>query len=100
MKYILYVFLGACSYGVLSTIVKISYAHGYSLGEVVGTQMLWGTLITWMIAMIVRKRALTQKPAKVHEKGVTLRIQASPREKLQLLVVGAFTVVTGLLYYG
>jgi drug/metabolite transporter (DMT)-like permease len=93
MKYILYVFLGACSYGVLSTIVKIAYGYGYSLGEVVGIQMLWGTLITWMISLLIKKKSSVpkQKIPPIH---------ASLKDKLLLLLVGTFIVTTGLLYYG
>jgi drug/metabolite transporter (DMT)-like permease len=97
MKYILYVFLGACSYGVLSSIVKIAYSHGYTLGEVVGTQMLWGTLITWAIYALMQKRASTKKTDVV---ASSAHVKASTKEKLLLFGVGSFTVSTGLLYYG
>lgn len=93
MKYVIYVFLGACSYGVLSSIVKLAYTHDYSLGEVVGTQMLWGTLITWLISTIM-KRKHTRKAAAIKIQKATLK------EKLLLLAVGTFMVMTGLLYYG
>jgi drug/metabolite transporter (DMT)-like permease len=41
------VFLGACSFGVLSTFVKLAYGEGYALGEVSGVQVLFGMLILW-----------------------------------------------------
>lgn len=93
MKYVIYVFLGACSYGVLSSIVKLAYTHGYNLGEVVGTQMLWGTLITWAISLMLQKRN------KAKQQSAPI-LKASPKEKLLLLAVGTFMVMTGLLYYG
>jgi drug/metabolite transporter (DMT)-like permease len=97
MRYVIYVFLGACSYGVLSSIVKIAYTHGYSLGEVVGTQMLWGTLITWAITAITqRKAALKQQITSIQTKANSPKI----KEKLQLLAIGTFMVMTGILYYG
>jgi hypothetical protein len=34
----LLVFIGAASFGLLSTIVKLAYAEGYTLGEITGTQ--------------------------------------------------------------
>jgi hypothetical protein len=36
MKHMVAVFLGAASYGILSTFVVLAYGHGYTLGEVVG----------------------------------------------------------------
>lgn len=45
MRYILLVFLGACSYGILSTIVKLAYGQGYS-AEVVGGQIFFGFVLT------------------------------------------------------
>lgn len=39
MKYALLVFLGGCSYGILSTIVKIAYAAGLTPAEVCGGQV-------------------------------------------------------------
>jgi drug/metabolite transporter (DMT)-like permease len=100
MKYVIYVFLGACSYGVLSSIVKIAYTHGYSLGEVVGTQMLWGTLITWTISVIMQKRTAAKLQKEVVNTEVFFPKRASLKEKLLLLAVGTFIVMTGLLYYG
>jgi drug/metabolite transporter (DMT)-like permease len=97
MKYIIYVFLGACSYGVLSSIVKIAYSHGYTLGEVVGTQMLWGALITWAIYALIRRRASTGTAG---EGTGSARVKASFKENMLLFGVGSFTVLTGLLYYG
>lgn len=54
MRYIVSVFLGACTYGVLSTIVKKSYDHGFHLGEVVGSQLLTGALLSWALYGVLR----------------------------------------------
>ena len=43
------VFVGAASFGVLSTFVKKAYAAGFSLGEVTGVQALLGMLVLWII---------------------------------------------------
>ncbi|QGQ96740.1 DMT family transporter [Paenibacillus psychroresistens] len=99
-KYMIYVFLGACSYGVLSSIVKVAYSHGYSLGEVVGTQMLWGTLITWTISIIVQRRSSIKRQQEAVSSQDNLVKKATINEKLLLLLVGTFMVMTGLLYYG
>lgn len=100
MKYAIYVFIGACSYGVLSSIVKLAYTHGYSLGEVVGTQMLWGTLITWVILILLQRRNAAKQRTELAKKELGTPLKATLKEKLLLLAVGTFTVITGLLYYG
>lgn len=41
------VFLGASSFGILSTFVKKAYQSGYTLGEVTGVQVLFGMLLLW-----------------------------------------------------
>lgn len=51
MKYALLVFLGGCSYGILSTIVKIAYAAGLTPAEVCGGQVFFGMLLLWMAAL-------------------------------------------------
>ena len=43
------VFLGACSFGVLSSIVKTAYKAGYTLGQVTGVQNLFGMLMLWIL---------------------------------------------------
>jgi len=49
----LLVLLGACSFGVLSSIVKTAYQDGYKLGEVTGIQCFLGMLMLWSIHFIV-----------------------------------------------
>lgn len=48
-KNILLVFLGACSFGILSTFVKIAYSEGYTVGEVTGVQVFFGMSLLWII---------------------------------------------------
>ena len=55
-KYALLVFLGGCSYGVVSTFVKLAYSHGYSVSDVTGTQYFFGALMLSIVTMFVRKR--------------------------------------------
>jgi hypothetical protein len=38
LKYSLLVLIGACSYGILSTIMKFAYAEGFHINEVIGSQ--------------------------------------------------------------
>ncbi|WP_316798581.1 DMT family transporter [Pedobacter frigidisoli] len=49
LKGILLVFVGACSFGILSTFVKLAYHDGYTLGDVTGAQAFFGALILWVL---------------------------------------------------
>lgn len=49
LKGILLVFFGACSFGILSTFVKLAYHEGYTLGEVTGVQAFFGAVILWIL---------------------------------------------------
>lgn len=81
MRYILLVFIGACSYGILSTIVKLAYGQGYSPSEVIGGQMFFGFVLTWLPALFF------------------LRTKPQWRQLLLLAAVGLTVGSTGILYY-
>ncbi len=55
MKYIIYILLGASSYGILSTLAKASYNAGFTPADATGSQMILGLLIMWILAFIFRK---------------------------------------------
>lgn len=46
-KYILMVFAGACSFGILSTFVKCAYREGYTAAEIAASQAFTGMLVLW-----------------------------------------------------
>ncbi|MEK3881267.1 EamA family transporter [Paenibacillus sp. PL2-23] len=101
MKHILSVFLGAASYGVLSTFVVLAYGEGYKLGEVVGSQLLVGFLLSWLFAAYMERRAKRRESA-----SHTTAANAAPSpvhlgwgQRLLLMAAGVPTAVTGLLYY-
>jgi len=97
MKYRLAVLAGAMSYGVLSTIVSKAYGQGFSLGEVVGSQLFAGFLLAWAFVLVMRR-----KPKRTSGRTGTA-IEGSPtltwKQRLLLMAAGAPTAVTGLLYY-
>ena len=79
----LLVFLGACSFGVLSSIVKTAYKSGYTLGQVTGVQCFFGMLILWGIHFIVKatnKNKVTNK-------------------HWHMCAVGIFPGLVGICYY-
>lgn len=84
----LLVFLGACSFGVLSSIVKTAYKSGYTLGQVTGVQCFLGMLILWGIHLIVK----TLKQPKIENKK-TLTL------KWKVCAVGIFPGLVGICYY-
>lgn len=87
LKGILLVLLGACSFGILSTFVKLAYAEGYSLGDVTGAQALFGVIILWSIYFTQRKkyRKVQKTAMKTHW--------------LKLLSAGIFTGLVSISYY-
>ncbi|MCK5823966.1 MAG: EamA family transporter [Ichthyobacteriaceae bacterium] len=56
MKYSFLVFLGAASYGILSTIAKFSYEAGFSAFDATGSQMIFGTIILWAMVLLTSKK--------------------------------------------
>src|SRR5690554_5004725 len=48
-RYVWLVLIGACSFGVLSTFVKLSFEEGYNLGEVTGVQVFFGMIMLWIL---------------------------------------------------
>lgn len=100
MKYLISVFTGAVSYGVLSTIVVLAYRGGFQLGEIVGAQLLTGFVLSWLLVFYTKNREL--KKTFQRERGPaasTVYTSLTWKQRILLMLAGAPTVVTGLLYY-
>jgi len=83
------VFIGAASFGILSTFVKKAYEQGYNLGEVTGIQALLGASILWLLWLIwlaFGKKTKTSPPK-----------PKSPAWKI--LLSGVSTGAVSILYY-
>ncbi|MGN0020460.1 MAG: EamA family transporter [Sphingobacterium hotanense] len=80
------VFLGAASFGILSTFVKKAYEQGYSLGEVTGIQAFLGALILWILWIGV---ARTKSQKKYLAKS----------SKWKIILAGVSTGTVSILYY-
>ncbi len=78
---LLTVAFGACSYGVLATIVKLSYQNGFSLQEVTFAQYSVGWLLLFIIFLCRKKQII------------------SIRQVVRLIGFGCSLGLTGLLYY-
>lgn len=85
----LLVFLGACSFGILSSIVKTAYKAGYSLGEVTGVQCFFGMLILWGLYFIFRKP----------NKRDVISPSNKFNEKWRVCLIGIFPGLVGIFYY-
>lgn len=81
------VFVGAASFGVLSTFVKKAYAAGFSLGEVTGVQALLGMLILWIIFLFMKtgKMDFTKYPRQT--------------SLWKIILAGISTGVVSIIYY-
>lgn len=86
LKGILLVLLGACSFGILSTFVKLAYADGYTLADVTGTQALFGAILLWIAYFMQRlsDKKQAEKP-KLHWS--------------KLMLAGTFTGLVSIFYY-
>ena len=86
LKGIILVLFGACSFGILSTFVKLAYADGYSLGDVTGTQAFFGAILLWFFYLIQTK--------------VGKKIYPKPKAHwIKLMGAGVFTGLVSLFYY-
>lgn len=88
IKGILAVFIGATSFGILSTFVKKAYAKGFTLGEITGIQALFGMLILWLIATLIHVSN------KKH-----IRSFNAKTPKWHILLSGIATGSVSILYY-
>lgn len=76
----LMVFLGGCSYGMVSTFVKLAYQQGFGVDAVTGCQYLLAFLGLWLGALLVP------------------RIQLSAKQRLVLIAAGIPMGLTGIFY--
>lgn len=76
-----FVFLGACSFGILSTIVKLAYKEGFSFREVTMGQYGFGWVIMLILWVIFSRQKISTK------------------QFIRLAAVGACTALTGVFYY-
>lgn len=61
IRSVLLVLFGSCSYGILSTIVKLAYAKGYTPAHVTGGQTLFGAIMMWLAAILLSRSKPTAR---------------------------------------
>jgi drug/metabolite transporter (DMT)-like permease len=79
-RYIFMVFAGACSFGILSTFVKLAYREGYSASGISFSQAFTGFLVLFMLQLLFSR-----------EKGF--------KGALPVLLTGATIGLTTFFYY-
>lgn len=87
LKGVLLVGLGATSYGMLATFVKMAYGEGFTTAEVTSSQFLFGIIGILIINAFQRKR------------NNNTAIKASRKNITQLMVAGTSTGLTSIFYY-
>ena len=85
MKYSLLVFLGAASYGILSTIAKLSYSAGFTASDATSGQMVIGLAMLWTIVFVLERKKRTVNPTKP--------------EAINLMLMGIPMALTSIFYY-
>lgn len=79
---VLFVAVGASSYGMLSTFVKLAYKQGFSTAEVIVAQFAWGILLLTLINQFVKHAA---KPTR--------------KDIVKLMLAGMPLGLTSIFYY-
>lgn len=59
LKYPLFVILGGCSFGILSTFVKLGYEHGFNTEQIVSMQFIVGFLMFAIVTLFSKKQTLS-----------------------------------------
>lgn len=90
----LLVFLGAVSFGLLSTIVKFAYEQGYTLGEITGTQSFSGMVILWVLHFISTKIKKQDNRSNEEKRSLT-----DKTKWWKVCIAGIFTGLVGIFYY-
>jgi drug/metabolite transporter (DMT)-like permease len=84
----LFVALGAASYGVLTTFVKLAYEEGFSVYEVTFSQMLLGFLGLFILNFFYKGKKKNATPVKVTKNHI-----------LKLMAAGTSLGLTSTFYY-
>src|SRR5690554_6327756 len=88
IKNALLVLIGACSFGILSTFVKLAYEEGYTLGEVTGVQVFFGMVILWILFFLGKATGFIKSRAKEGKDAVW-----------KLIISGFSTGLVSISYY-
>lgn len=74
--------VGAGLFGFTPVFAKLNFASGYSLTQLVVTQMILAAIILWTLAFVKR-----------------IRFTVTKKQVISLMLAGTFNGITGILYY-
>ncbi|MFD2922497.1 EamA family transporter [Halobacillus naozhouensis] len=83
-KGILFVLLGAGSFGFTPIFVKLGFRSGYSLGDINIIQMFIAFVVLWGMVFLIRAKATSLNPKSV----------------FKIMAMGSFVGLTSIFYYG
>ena len=86
-KGVFLVALGATSYGMLATFVKIAYNEGYTTAEVTTAQFIYGLIGLLLVNLFQKNKSKSEV------------IKPSKKNVMQLIIAGTSTGLTSLFYY-
>lgn len=87
LKGVFFVALGATTYGMLATFVKMAYSEGYTTAEVTTSQFIYG--ITGILLINLFQRIKNKNQA----------VKATPKNIFSLMLAGTSLGMTSLFYY-
>ncbi len=87
LKGVFLVGLGAASYGMLATMVKLAYIEGYTTAEVTSSQILLGLLGMFLINAFRRNKEAANN------------VKPTQKNKLHLIIAGTSMGFTSVFYY-
>jgi drug/metabolite transporter (DMT)-like permease len=87
IKGVFLVGLGATSYGMLATFVKLAYEEGFTTAEVTSSQFIYGIIGILLINLFQKQQTKTSA------------IKASKRNAFQLMLAGTSLGMTSVFYY-
>lgn len=99
-KYIVMVFAGACSYGILTTFAKLAYREGYSAAEITFSQAIVSMFALWLLASFRGSRGATDPYRSATAKDQSRFIRPTGTSVWwPLLLTGVAIGLTTLVYY-
>lgn len=87
IKGVFLVGLGATSYGMLATFVKLAYQEGFTTAEVTSSQFIYGIIGILIINLFQKKQAKT------------VALKATKKNVFQLMLAGTSLGMTSVFYY-
>jgi len=97
IRYIILVLLGGCSFGILSTFVKLAYGDGFSLADVTSAQAYFGAAMLWVLLMVYRFTKMGNRSTQGTQAGEKKLLDT--RSSIRLILTGMASGCISICYY-